>query len=311
MKKILTSMLTICICCNCFSQQKEKSPKNLLLEELSAGACKCIDSINVTDKSREEVTKEINKCIDAETGAYQLAAKLMGANDMKPDSVGKDGKKKINISINTNKNSDEYKQYYYEIERYLMSSCGPLKDKIATNEKQSAKSFSENPEALDLYSKGINESKKENYESAIKYFEKAIKIDPEFAFAWDNMGISYRKLNNYDKAIECYKKSPEIDPKGLMPLQNIAVVYQYKKEYQHAIDAYLKLAELDKNNPEIYFGIGQIYAGYLSDFEKGLDNMCMAYNLYTEQKSPYRTDAEKLIKYIYAEMKKQAKEDVF
>jgi cytochrome c-type biogenesis protein CcmH/NrfG len=36
--------------------------------------------------------------------------------------------------------------------------------------------------------------------------KKAVQ-DPEFAFAWDNLGISYRRLNNYDKAIDAYSKS--------------------------------------------------------------------------------------------------------
>jgi cytochrome c-type biogenesis protein CcmH/NrfG len=39
--------------------------------------------------------------------------------------------------------------------------------------------------------------------------------DPEFAFAWDNLGISYRRLNNYDKAIDAYSKSIAIDPKWI------------------------------------------------------------------------------------------------
>jgi hypothetical protein len=39
--------------------------------------------------------------------------------------------------------------------------------------------------------------------------------------------------------------------------------------------------------------------------------MCKAYKMYTEQKSPYRTDAEKIIRYIYSEMKKQNKTDTF
>ena len=192
-----------------------------------------------------------------------------------------------------------------------MENCISLNEKIKNNEEQSNKSFSKNQKAIDLYSKGTDELKKDNFKKAIEYFEKALKIDPEFVFAWDNLGVSYRNLDNYDKAIESYEKSLEIDPKGITPLQNIAVVYQYKKEYQKAIISYQKLAEIDSNNPEIYYGIGQIYALYLNDYEKGLDNMCKAYNMYIEQKSPYRTDAEKVINLIYSEMKKQGKEDNF
>jgi len=119
------------------------------------------------------------------------------------------------------------------------------------------------------------------------------------------------KLGEYDKAIGAYNKSLEVDPTGLLPLQNIAIVYQYKKEYKKAIKAYEKLAEIDKYNPEVYYGIGQIYSVYLKEYEKGLDNMCKAYNLYVEQKSPYRSDAEEIISMIHTEMKKEGKEEKF
>jgi tetratricopeptide (TPR) repeat protein len=235
----------------------------------------------------------------------------MKIDDLKENAEVINGKKQINISINLNENTNDYKKYYYELERYMMANCTSLKEKIASNEKQSTKSFSENKKALEFYSQGLNESKKENYEKSVECFEKAVKEDPEFAFAWDNLGLDYRRLNNFDKAIESYKKSLEIDPNGLMPLQNIAIVYQYKKEYTKAIEAYEKLAEIDKNNPEVYYGIGNIYATYLNDYEKGLENLCKAYNLYIKQKSPYRADAEKLINLIYSEMKKQGKEEEF
>jgi len=39
--------------------------------------------------------------------------------------------------------------------------------------------------------------------------------------------------------------------------------------------------------------------------------MCRAYTYYIAQKSPYRTDAEKIINLIYSDMKKQGKETVF
>ncbi|MDG2433581.1 hypothetical protein, partial [Flavobacterium sp.] len=57
--------------------------------------------------------------------------------------------------------------------------------------------------------------------------------------------------------------------------------------------------------------LGNVYALNLKEYEKGLDNMCKAYNLYVSQKSPYRTDAESIINMIYAELKKQGKETQF
>jgi tetratricopeptide (TPR) repeat protein len=311
MKKIICVAITM----GCFllagSQETGKSLKRKLLAELAVNACGCVDSISVYNKSRDEVLKEIHACIGAQTGAYLLGGQLADIDSLKSGAPGKDGKKQINIAVDLNENSQGYKNAYYDIEQFMMDSCASLKEKIAANDKQNEKSLSTNKKALDYYTKGIDESKKDNYKDAIGYFEKAVKNDPEFAFAWDNMGLCYRKAGDYDKALEAYKRSLEIDPNGLMPLQNIAVVYQYKKEYQQAINTYEKLALLDKNNPEVFYGMGQVYALNLNEYEKGLENICKAYNIYTELKSPYRTDAQKIIQIIYATMKKQGKEDKF
>lgn len=311
MKKIILFIIAICLHSIAISQEIEKSKSETLLKELSENGCKCVDSIQTYDKSRTQVAIEISKCIDEQTGAYQLGSKLMNIDELKENAEIKDGKKEINITLNVNENSDDYKKYYREIERFMMSNCVSLKEKIATNEKKSDKSFSDNDKASDYYSKGLAESKSENFEKAVKYFKKAVKEDPEFAFAWDNLGISYRRLNKFDQAIDAYENSLKVDPNGLMPLQNIALTYQYKKEYTKAIEAYQKLARIDENNPEVFYGIGNVYAINLKDYEKGLENMCKAYNMYIEQKSPYRSDAEKLINYIHSEMKKQGKEEKF
>jgi tetratricopeptide (TPR) repeat protein len=309
--KIILLALSACFLVKGFGQKGETEGQKTLLAELAENSCKCVDSIRVADKAKKEISREINRCINLQTGAYQLGSKFMNLDSLGKKAKGKNGKKEIDISINMNEDSREYKRFYYEIERYMMDNCEALKEKIASNDKQNEKSYSDNREAVALYTKGVDEAQKGNYKKAVENYEKAVEIDPEFAFAWDNMGLAFRKLEDYDKALAAYNKSLEIDPYGLMPLQNIAIVYRYKKEYDKAIEAYERLAAIDKTNPEVYFGIGQIHTAFLNDHEKGLDNMCKAYNLYIEQKSPYRTDAEKMIQYIYSAMKKDGKEEKF
>jgi tetratricopeptide (TPR) repeat protein len=310
MKKIIlfTTLIfayTLGIC------QDINSKSDALLKELAESGCMCIDSIQSFNKIKTEVSLEINKCLDEATGAYQLGSKLIDISDLSEASEETDEVKDISISINIDEDSKDYKKYYYELERYMMDNCPSLKDILSNNDKLNDKSFTDNEIALRYYSHGIEESENGNFEEAVENFQKAVKVDPEFAFAWDNLGISYRMLNKFDEAIDAYEKSLEIDPNGMMPLQNIAVAYQYKKEYKKAIKAYKKLAIIDKSNPEVFYGIGNVYTINLKDYEEGLDYLCKAYNMYIEQKSPYRTDAEKLINYIYSEMKEQGKEEKF
>lgn len=290
-----------------FSQTKDKIDTTKLFKELTDQACSCIDSIPTYNRIKDSITANISHCIDDKVGAYQIAEKFANVDLSNPTGE----KKEINITLNLDKNSKEYKDIYYKMEKYLMDNCSTLKDKVASNNQLNRNSMSTNQEAVDLYYQGIDETKKDNFKGAIEYYKKAVKIDPNFAFAYDNMGICYRRLEEYDSAIDSYEKSLKIDPNGLMPLQNIAVVYSYKKEYKKAVKTYEKLAKIEPNNPEVFYGIGQMYALHLNDAEKGLDNMCKAYNLYIEQKSPYRADAEKIIQMIYAQMKKEGKEDTF
>lgn len=291
-----------------FSQETVNSikfDKKEFLKEVSENACKCIDSVETFNKIVDSVSSDIHKCIDKQVIAYQLGIKIEDIKNIE------DKDKKVTISINTNADSNEYKKYYYDIEKYLMQNCSSIKSKMAANDVLNEKSHSRNSEAIKYYNLGLDESDKENYSKAIEYYKKAVVFDSDFAFAYDNIGICYRKLNKFDEAIEAYEKSLKIDPNGKMPLQNIAIAYIYKKEYKKGLKAYEKLSKLDPNNPEVFYGIGNIYANYVFDYEKGLDNLCKAYNIYVKQKSPYRTDAETLINVIYKEMKKQGKEALF
>lgn len=316
MKNIILFLILIFITSISYSQESKKIEtlkfdKIKFLKELSENACKCIDSISTFNKIKDTISSEIHKCIDKQVGAYQLGVQLSKINNLEDSAETINGKKEINISISVDPNSKQYKEYYFEIENYLMANCSAINVKISENDLISDKSMSNNEEALKFYQLGLDETKKENFVKSIEHYKKALVYDSNFAFAYDNMGICYRRLNEFDKAIDAYEKSLKIDPNGLMPLQNIAVVYLYKKEYKKAVKSYEKLSKLDPKNPEVYYGIGNIYAQYLFDYEKALENLCQAYNIYSTTKSPYRTDAEKLIQIVFKEMKKQGKEVLF
>lgn len=311
MKKTILTISLSCCFINGFSQSSIQDGSQVFLRELSENGCKCVDTISSSNKSKEALSKEIAKCINAQVSAYQLGSKLMAVKEPKNNSKVAEGKKQINININTNEDSKEFRNYYYELERYMLKHCSSLKVKMAANGDENDKSMSTNTKAIGYYYQAIEASKVEDFKNAVLLYEKSLAVDSTFVNAWDNLGICYRRLKDYDKSIHAYNKSLELNPNGLMPLQNIAVVYRYKQDYLHAIQAYERLSLLDKNNPEVYFGIGQVYAFGLKEYEKGLDNICKAYNLYIVQKSPYRSDAETTINQIYIEMKKLGEEDKF
>lgn len=308
MKKIIFIIILFISNNLIFSQEKDsiKLSTDKLLKELSDNACKCIDSILVQNKSREQIVEEISRCINNQTTAYQMGSKLINAANSSLNE-----KKNVTIEIASDENSNEYKKYFFEIERYLMQNCKTIKEKIISDNKKSFNSVSENDKAIEQYNLGQKYFEKKDYKNALKYYKKAVKIDDNFAFTWDNIGLTYRYLGEYDNAISAYEKSIEINPYGKFPLQNIAIAYSYNKQFDKAVLAYEKLSKLDNENPEVYYGIGLVCYLHTKEFEKSLQNMCNAYNLYVAQKSPYRTDAEKVISLLYTEFQKEGKEDRF
>ena len=53
------------------------------------------------------------------------------------------------------------------------------------------------------------------YEEALKFFEKALELDPNDHKIWNQKGIALRSMGRYSEAIECFNKSLELVPKDL------------------------------------------------------------------------------------------------
>ena len=87
--------------------------------------------------------------------------------------------------------------YYKKIENYLVQNCESLKNIAFSENKKFKHASSENVLAQLAYDDGMEYINNGDAENAIQKFQKAVGIDPNFAFAWDNLGISYRKNQEY------------------------------------------------------------------------------------------------------------------
>ena len=244
-------------------------------------ACECISKIEV---SSDEKNENIKVCISS-----SLEEAKMAAGDVKEQA-----------------NDINYKM----VENYLVQHCKPLKELAFTENKKFKYASSDNVLAQLAYDDGMEYINEGDTENAILKFTKAVDIDPNFAFAWDNLGISYRKNKQYEQAISAYLRSLEIYPEGRLPLLNIAITYNLNQQYAEAVIYYEKFIDIYSDDPEGYYGLGLIL--YTQDQEEaGLDNLIRAYTIYTTQNSPYRADAAKKIGYMYKDLKNQDKLEVF
>jgi tetratricopeptide (TPR) repeat protein len=52
-----------------------------------------------------------------------------------------------------------------------------------------------------------------DYSNAILSYTNALKINPMYANAYNNLGLVYFNIKDNEKAAKCYKKAYELDPK--------------------------------------------------------------------------------------------------
>ena len=91
-------------------------------------------------------------------------------------------------------------------------------------------------------------------EDAITNFHKAIEIDPEFAYPWDNLGYVYYLKKQYEKALKLINRSIELDPSNSWAYKNRAIVNLAlnKKELAHTDLIYaLELGYADIYDDEV------------------------------------------------------------
>jgi tetratricopeptide (TPR) repeat protein len=88
-------------------------------------------------------------------------------------------------------------------------------------------------------------------------FARAVKIDPESAAAWNNLGVVRLALDKNTEAATAYKKALKIQPNYALAWYNLGVALDRMDRYDEALQAYERAFVLDpgllevKKNPQI------------------------------------------------------------
>ena len=88
--------------------------------------------------------------------------------------------------------------------------------------------------------------------AAIKYFQKAISLDPGRSGAYFEKGISYGQLGEFDKALPLINKALEMEPRNGLYLYGRGRVHLLAGEMENAREDFKKAAELDDEDAQNY-----------------------------------------------------------
>ena len=105
------------------------------------------------------------------------------------------------------------------------------------------------------------------YDEAIKILNMAIKIDPKFVPAYNQIGLILFEADKKNESVGAFKNAIAIDPKNLNSRLGLGKTYSMITRNDLAVEQYLKAADIKKNDPEILFKIALEY-WYHQNLEK-------------------------------------------
>ena len=252
-----------------------------------------VDGIQVTARTSSFSFKGKNEDI------RQIGAKL-GVAHVLEGTVRWAGKKvRINVQlINTSDGYHTWSEVYdrelediFEVQDEISAKIvSSLKENFAITEKKEnlVKPPTENLEAYNLYLKGKyywNKSNPEDIMRAVKTFEEAIKLDPNFALPYCSLSYCYSFLGSsgimppaeaYPKAKDCTLKAIELDPNHAESHLSLATIKFYHNwDFDGAEMSLNKAHDLGLNSSLF----NQVHGWFLiakGDFEKAIDKIQQA-----------------------------------
>src|ERR1700720_820133 len=131
--------------------------------------------------------------------------------------------------------TDEQMGDLYMVRKQYREAAGMFK-KLADQHPQ-------NPVYLNKL--GIALHQQEALGLALKYYERASKVDPSYADAQNNIGTIWYQRKRYGKAIKAYQKAIGIRNDMAVLYSNLAYAYFGDKKYEQAIGSFRQALALD------------------------------------------------------------------
>jgi Tfp pilus assembly protein PilF len=94
---------------------------------------------------------------------------------------------------------------------------------------------------------------------AISYYEKAVRVGPDNAWAHEVLGDAYRVEGRIEEAIEEYKRAIEIDPRRAGPYIGLGHAYKKKGLIEEAISYYEEAVRVEPDSAWAHNVLGNAY----------------------------------------------------
>ena len=99
-----------------------------------------------------------------------------------------------------------------------------------------------------------------DFSCAVHHLQKALKVDPQFAEAHNNLGASYLQLSRYQDAIGEFEAAIALDEKMVAPYRNMSLGYFLLRRYAEAETAARQALTLSPEQKAAQYSLGRALA---------------------------------------------------
>jgi tetratricopeptide (TPR) repeat protein len=114
-------------------------------------------------------------------------------------------------------------------------------------------------EAVDQFKRGQDQAKRKNWANAIASFESAVKIDPQYADAWRELGRAHMYAREYPEAEAAFTKYLALSPNDHLAYMNMAWALFNERKYQQDVDMLLKRLDAAPLDGDALYRLGIAY----------------------------------------------------
>ena len=123
-------------------------------------------------------------------------------------------------------------------------------------------------------------------DKAIKEYQAALRINPAYADAHNNLGWIYERQGRLDEAVAEYETAIQLDSNSIVKYRNLGRVYGKKKRFDEAIKSLLAALEIDPKDASTHFQLGWVY-GEKGRLDKAITEYQAALQVNPELDSAY------------------------
>ena len=128
--------------------------------------------------------------------------------------------------------------------------------------------FSQNSDILNLL--GSANLMLGDLDLAIKYYREVIRLKPDYAHAYNNLGVAFHNKGNHSEAVIQSKQAIDINPEYAEAYYNLANSLRIQKDFSGAILNFKQALELKDDYVEAYNNLG-IVLRVVGELEESVD----------------------------------------